>query len=90
MSPTRTTGIRRSSPRQRGELYTQKSGLLGVYVNDVYKDGYNNPSGALNLIELVNGDRVEFYYADGIEDPTDFSAVKAAASAAVKTIVGDR
>ncbi|MDD3652580.1 MAG: hypothetical protein PHO01_00090 [Desulfotomaculaceae bacterium] len=57
-----------------------------AYVNDVYKDGYNNPAGALNLIELVSGDRVEFYYADGIAEPTDLNAVKAAATAAVKTV----
>ncbi len=57
-----------------------------AYVNDVYKDGYNNPAGALNLIELVNGDKVEFYYAAGISDPTDLDAVKAAATAAVKTV----
>ncbi len=57
-----------------------------AYVNDVYKDGYNNAPGALNLIELVNGDRVEFYYAAGIADPADLNAVKAAATAAVKTV----
>ncbi len=58
-----------------------------AYVNNVFKDGYNNPAGALNLIELVDGDRVEFYYAAGITDETDLSAVKAAATAAVKTVV---
>ncbi len=57
-----------------------------AYVNDVYKDGYNNAAGALNLIELVDGDKVEFYYAANIIDPTDFNAVKAAATAAVKTV----
>jgi len=56
------------------------------YVNDSYKDGFNNPGGALNLIELVDGDRVEFYYAAGINDPADLAAVKAAATAAVKTV----
>jgi DMSO/TMAO reductase YedYZ molybdopterin-dependent catalytic subunit/frataxin-like iron-binding protein CyaY len=56
-----------------------------AYVNDVFKDGYNNPAGALNLIELVDGDRVEFYYANS--DSTDYDAVKAAATAAVKTVV---
>jgi len=55
-------------------------------VNDVYKDGYNNPDGALNLIELADGDKVEFYYAAGISDPTDLAAVKAAAAAAIKTV----
>jgi hypothetical protein len=57
-----------------------------AYVNDVYKDGYNNPAGGLNLIELADGDRVEFYYAAGIADPTDLTAVKAATTAAVKTV----
>jgi PKD repeat protein len=56
------------------------------YVNAVYKDGYNNPAGALNLIDLVNGDKIEYYYAAGISDPTDYDAVKAAATAAVKTV----
>lgn len=58
-----------------------------AYVNDVLKDGYNNAAGALNLIELVDGDKVEFYYADGIEEETDLDAVKAAATAAVLTVV---
>jgi len=58
-----------------------------AYVNGVFKDGYNNPPGALNLIELAAGDTVEFYFADGIEDETDLNAVKAAATAAVKTVV---
>ena len=57
-----------------------------AYVNDVYKDGYNNPAGGLNLIELNDGDKVEFYYAAGIADPADLAAVKAAATAAVKII----
>ena len=57
-----------------------------AYVNDVYKDGYNNAAGALNLIELVDGDKVEYYYAAGISDPTDLDVVKAAATATVKTI----
>ena len=57
-----------------------------AYVNDVYKDGFNNPAGALNLIELVDGDKVEFYYAAGIANATNLTAVKAAATAAVKTV----
>lgn len=57
-----------------------------AYVNGVLKDGFNNPAGALNLIELVDGDEVEFYYAN-VDDETDFEAVKAAATAAVKTVV---
>lgn len=58
-----------------------------AYVNDVYKDGYNNPAGALNLIELVEGDTVEFYYVDGaVADPTNLTAVIAATTAAVKTV----
>ena len=58
-----------------------------AYLNDVYKDGFNNPAGALNLIALNDGDRVEFYYVDGtVSDPSNLAAVKANASAAVKTI----
>ncbi|MDD1711111.1 MAG: hypothetical protein LUQ37_09415, partial [Methanoregulaceae archaeon] len=45
-----------------------------------------NPAGGLNLIELNDGDKVEFYYAAGIADPADLAAVKAAATAAVKTV----
>ena len=70
-----------------GDYHFVKGGSKWLaYVNGVYKDGYNNPAGALNLIELVDGDRVEFYYAAGISDPTDLDAVKAAATAAVKTV----
>ena len=57
-----------------------------AYVNDVYKDGYASSADALNLIELTDGDKVEFYYAAGITDPTDLATVKAAATAAVKTV----
>ncbi|MDR9787918.1 MAG: hypothetical protein RJR37_11855 [Peptococcaceae bacterium MAG4] len=55
-----------------------------AYVNGVYKDGYNNHDDALNVIELVDGDRVEFYYANSAS--TDYDAVKAVATAAVKTV----
>ncbi|KQC09019.1 MAG: hypothetical protein APR55_10875, partial [Methanolinea sp. SDB] len=57
-----------------------------AYVNDEYKDGYNNPAGGLNLVELADGDTVEFYYAADVGDPTDLAAVQAAATAAVKTV----
>ncbi len=58
-----------------------------AYVNDVYKDGYNNKPNALNVIELSDGDRVEFYYVNGtVADATNLAAVKANASAAVKTV----
>jgi hypothetical protein len=58
-----------------------------AYVNDVYKDGYNNPAGGLNLITLNDGDKVEFYYVNGtVADKTDLAAVKANATAAVKII----
>jgi hypothetical protein len=60
-----------------------------AYVNDVYKDGFNNHDDGLNIIKLTNGDTVEFYYAAGITDPADLVAVKAAATAAVKTVVTD-
>lgn len=67
--------------------YVKSGSKWYAYVNDTYKDGYNNSAGALNLIQLVNGDRVEFYYAAGIADPAEINAVKAAATAAVKTVV---
>ena len=57
-----------------------------AYVNGDFKDGFNNPDGALNLISLVDGDKVEFYYADNVSDKTDYDAVKATATVAVKTI----
>ncbi len=57
-----------------------------AYVNDVYKDGYNNLPNALNLIQLNDGDKVEFYYAPTTIDPADLTAVKAAATAAVLTV----
>jgi PKD repeat protein len=67
--------------------YLRKTpGYWYAYVNDVYKDGYNNPAGGLNLIALADGDKVEFYYAAGITDPADLAVVKAAATAAVKTV----
>jgi DMSO/TMAO reductase YedYZ molybdopterin-dependent catalytic subunit len=59
-----------------------------AYVNGECQDGYNNPDEALNLIQLAEGDKVEFYYASGV-DKNDYSAVKAAATAAVKTIVAN-
>ncbi len=58
-----------------------------AYVNGVFKDGFNNPDDALNLIPLAAGDKVEFYYADGVSDKEDYNAVKAAATVAVKTVV---
>ncbi|MGI5922219.1 MAG: DUF1533 domain-containing protein, partial [Syntrophomonadaceae bacterium] len=66
--------------------YVKNGSAWYAYVNGALKDGYNNPAGALNLIQLADGDKVEFYYAD-VEDETDFNAVKAAATAAVKTVV---
>ena len=58
-----------------------------AYVNDVYKDGYGNHANGLNVIQLVDGDTVEFYYVEGAVNATDLDAVKAAAGAAVKTVV---
>lgn len=57
-----------------------------AYVNDVYKDGYASSDQALNLMEIVDGDKVEFYYAPNTIDPNDLTAVKAAATAAVLTV----
>ncbi len=67
-------------------VYVKGGSKWYAYVNDAYKDGYNNAAGALNLIELADGDRVEFYFAGGIADANDLDAVKAAATAAVKTV----
>lgn len=68
--------------------YRRKSpGSWYAYVNGVYKDEYVNPADGLNVMELENGDRVEFYYAAGIDDPTDINTVKEKATAAVKIVV---
>ncbi|OPX86461.1 MAG: Endo-1,4-beta-xylanase A precursor [Pelotomaculum sp. PtaB.Bin104] len=70
-----------------GNYIRKAPGYWYAYVNDVYKDGYNNAAAALNLMEIVHGDRIEFYYAAGISDPANLDAVKTAATAAVKTVV---
>lgn len=57
-----------------------------AYVNDVYKDGYNDPADGLNTIQLNNGAKVEFYYVSSTVAATDLTAVKAAATAAVLTV----
>ncbi len=67
-------------------VYIKGGSRWYAYVNGILKDGFNNPEGALNLIELKDGDKVEFYFAAGISDGSDFDAVKAAATAAVKTV----
>ena len=67
--------------------YTKATGKWYAYVNDVYKDGFGNHANGLNVIELVDNDKVEFYFASGITTPSDLTAVKAAATAAVKTVV---
>ena len=67
--------------------YTKATGKWYAYVNDVYKDGFGNHANGLNVIELVDNDKVEFYFASGISTPSDLTAVKAAATAAVKTVV---
>lgn len=63
--------------------YVKKGSQWLAYVNDVFKDGYEVANNALNKVELFEGDRVEYYYAAGV-DSSDLSAVKAAATAAVK------
>ncbi|HHU77004.1 MAG TPA: hypothetical protein GXZ24_08970 [Firmicutes bacterium] len=64
--------------------YSYKPGSWYACVNDILKDGFNNSEGALNLIELMDGDRVEFYYSTV---KGDLNAMKAAATAAVKVKV---
>ncbi len=58
-----------------------------AYVNNVYKDGYGNHSNGLDVIELSNGDRVEFYYVQGTVDKTNLTEVNGVALATVKTVV---
>jgi DMSO/TMAO reductase YedYZ molybdopterin-dependent catalytic subunit len=71
-----------------GSYKRKEPGYWYAYVNGVYKDGFNNPADALNLMKVGAGDRVEFYYAADVTDETDYAAVKTAATAAVKTLVG--
>ena len=66
--------------------YTKATGKWYAYVNDVYKDGYGSHANGLNVIDLADNDKVEYYYAAGITTPSDLIAVKAAATAAVKTV----
>lgn len=65
--------------------YVKQGSEWYAYVNGAFKDGFTNADDALNLIELVDGDKVEFYYAD--VGGTELDAVKAAATAAVLTVV---
>ena len=71
-----------------GKYARKAPGYWYAYVNGVYKDGFNNAPDALNLMTVAAGDKIEFYYAAGVADETDFEAVKAIATAAVKTVVG--
>ncbi|MFO7772353.1 MAG: CFI-box-CTERM domain-containing protein [Dehalococcoidia bacterium] len=59
-----------------------------AYVNDVYKDGFQNTPDGLNVIELADGDTVEFYYAISadVPDKDDLDAMKAVAIAVVKMV----
>ncbi len=67
--------------------YTKATGKWYAYVNDVYKDGVGNHPNGLNVIELSDNDRVEFYFTTtSVSDPTNLTAVKELATAAVKTI----
>ncbi len=66
-------------------LYVKGGSAWYAYVNDVYKDGYADSASALNVLQLSDGDRVEFYYAAGVVNAADLAAVKAAATAAVLT-----
>jgi DMSO/TMAO reductase YedYZ molybdopterin-dependent catalytic subunit len=70
-----------------GDYNRKDPGYWYAYVNNVYKDGYMNTPDGLNVIELADGDRVEYYYAANINDPAGLNTVKAAATAAVKTVV---
>ena len=66
--------------------YTRGDNRWFAYVNGVFKDGYDGAEFALNIIELADGDTVEYYYVHKDTDKNDLDAVKAAATAAVKTV----
>ncbi|MDD1683994.1 MAG: hypothetical protein LUO98_09195, partial [Methanoregula sp.] len=51
-----------------GPYLYKKPNVWYAYINGVYKDGYHNTANGLNVIELVNGDQVNFYYAPN-KDP---------------------
>jgi DMSO/TMAO reductase YedYZ molybdopterin-dependent catalytic subunit len=68
--------------------YTRKNpGNWYVYVNGNYKDGFAAAADAVNLFKLTSGDEVEFYYAASVANADDYATVKAAAIAAIKTVV---
>ncbi|KUG10026.1 cell surface protein [hydrocarbon metagenome] len=68
------------------EFIRNTPGNWFAYVNDVYKDGYGNHANGLNVIELADGDRVDFYYAAGVVDKNNLTETLSKATAAVKTI----
>ena len=65
-----------------GRLPFSKAAESGWPTSTVTTRTAQQPAGALNLIELVDGDRVEFYYGDSAS--ANYNAVKAAATAAVR------
>jgi len=67
-----------------GKYIRKQPGYWYAYVNNVYKDGYNGKSYGLNVIELADGDQVNFYYAAGVTNPSDPAVVIGNATAAVK------
>ncbi len=69
-----------------GAYLRNEPGRWLAYVNSVYKDGYEDPADGLNIMSLNEGDRVEFYYTTEFSNPADLDTVKAAATAAVKTV----
>ena len=68
------------------EFVRNTPGNWFAYVNDVYKDGYGNHANGLNVIELADGDQVDFYYAAGVVDKNNLTETLSKATAAVKTI----
>ncbi len=69
------------------EEYIRNSpGNWFAYVNGVYKDGYGNHANGLNVIELSDGDRVDFYYAAGVGDKNNLTETLSKATAAVRTV----
>jgi len=55
--------------------FIRKPGYWYAYVNGVYKDGYGNHAGGLNVVELATNDQVNFYYAQGVSSLADMSEV---------------
>ncbi|MDD1719981.1 MAG: hypothetical protein LUQ25_07980, partial [Methanoregulaceae archaeon] len=70
-----------------GTYLRNSPGKWYAYVNGVYKDGHDNHDDGLDVMEVANGDHVDYFYAAGVSDATDMTGVQTLATAAVTTIV---